>query len=72
MAAILSTFLALLQSGDHVVCSRSVFGTTAVLFTKYLEKLGILVSPLLPLSDLSAWEQAITPKTRCLFLRNTL
>ena len=34
MAAILSTCMALLKAGDHIVCSRSVFGTTTVLFSK--------------------------------------
>lgn len=67
MSAILSTFLALLKSGDHVVCSRSVFGTTSVLMTKYLAKFGIDVS-FVCLTDLSQWEQAIKPNTRCLFL----
>lgn len=67
MAAIVSTFLALLQVGDHVVCSRSVFGTTTVLFTKYLQKFGIDVT-FVGLTDLAGWEQAITPKTKCLFL----
>ena len=67
MSAILSTFLALLQAGDHIVCSRSVFGTTSVLFTKYLQKLGIDVT-FVSLTDHQAWQQAITPKTQCLFL----
>ena len=47
MSAILSTFLALLTAGDHVICSRSVFGTTSVLFTKYLQKFGIDVKGLM-------------------------
>ena len=38
MAAILSVSMALLASGDHVICSRSVFGTTSVLFNKFLKK----------------------------------
>ena len=67
MSAILSTFLALFESGDHIVCSRSVFGTTSVLMTKYLAKFGIDCT-FVCLTDLSEWEQAITPKTRCLFL----
>ena len=67
MAAILSTFMALLQSGDHVVCSRSVFGTTSVMFTKYLQKFGVQVD-FVPLTDLSAWQAAIKPNTRALFL----
>ena len=38
MSAILSTFMALLKAGDHVVSSRSIFGTTNVLYEKYLKK----------------------------------
>jgi O-succinylhomoserine sulfhydrylase len=67
MSAILATCMALLQAGDHIVCSRSLFGTTTVLFNKYLSKFGIEIS-FVPLTDLSAWEQAIRPQTRMLFL----
>jgi len=67
MAAILSTCLALLKSGDHVVCSRSVFGTTTVLFDKYLSKFGVSTS-FVDLTDIDAWQQAIQPGTRMLFL----
>ncbi|WP_045859302.1 O-succinylhomoserine sulfhydrylase [Teredinibacter purpureus] len=66
MAAILSTCMALLSSGDHIVCSRSVFGTTTVLFTKYLQKFGVNVE-LVTLTDLDEWQSAITPNTRLLF-----
>ena len=67
MAAILSTCMALLKSGDHVVCSRNVFGTTINLFGKYLAKFGIQVSfvPLLALDD---WRAAMRPNTAMLFL----
>lgn len=67
MAAILSTCMAHLQSGDHIVCSRSVFGTTTVLFTRYMEKFGVGVT-LVPLTDLDAWRSAIQARTKLLFL----
>lgn len=67
MAAILSTFMALLCAGDHVVCSRSVFGTTTTLLNKYLAKFGVGVTFVAP-TDYRAWEAAITPQTRALFL----
>ncbi|MBA2780210.1 O-succinylhomoserine sulfhydrylase [Billgrantia kenyensis] len=66
MAAILSTVMALLQAGDEIVASRSLFGSTVSLFDKYFGKLGI-VTRYVELSDLSAWEAAITPSTRLLF-----
>ena len=67
MAAILSTVMALLQAGDEVVCSRSVFGTTNVLFEKYLQRFGVHTR-FVPLTAMEQWQQAITSKTRLLFL----
>jgi O-succinylhomoserine sulfhydrylase len=67
MAAILSTCAGLLKSGDHIVSSRSIFGTTTVLFTTYLAKFGIETT-FVPLADPDAWEAAIRPETRLLFL----
>lgn len=67
MAAILSTCMALLEAGDKVVCSRSVFGTTTVLFTKYMKKFGVEIE-LVKLTDLAAWESAVCDKTKLLFV----
>ncbi len=67
MAAILATGMGLLRAGDHVVCSRSVFGTTTILFSKYFAKFGVTTT-FVPLTDLAAWEAAIRPETRLLFL----
>ncbi|MCZ6830022.1 MAG: O-succinylhomoserine sulfhydrylase [Gammaproteobacteria bacterium] len=67
MAAIMSTCLALLKGGDHIVCSRSVFGTTTVLFNKYLSKFGLEVTFVAP-TDCSAWENAVRDNTAMLFL----
>jgi O-succinylhomoserine sulfhydrylase len=67
MAAILATCAGLLQAGDHIVSSQSIFGTTTVLFTTYLARFGIETS-FVPLTDMAAWEAAIRPETRLLFL----
>ena len=67
MAAILSTCMALLKAGDHIVCSRSVFGTTTVLLTKFLAKVGIRTT-FVDLVDPKAWQAAICADTRLLFL----
>ncbi len=67
MAAILSTCMALLKSGDHVVCSRDVFGTTGNLFARYLSKFGIEVS-FVPLLDFDGWRAALRPETAMLFM----
>jgi O-succinylhomoserine sulfhydrylase len=67
MSAITATCIGILKTGDHIVSSRSIFGTTTVLFENFLGKLGIATS-FVELSDLDAWEQAIRPETKLLFL----
>ncbi|TNF87554.1 MAG: O-succinylhomoserine sulfhydrylase [Gammaproteobacteria bacterium] len=67
MAAITSLCLALLKSGDHIVSSRSVFGTTTTLFDKYLPRFGIDTS-FVDMKDLQAWKRALQNNTRLLFL----
>ena len=67
MAAILSVVMALLKSGDHVVCSRDVFGTTSGLFTRYLARFGVATS-FVPLLDIAAWRAAVRRETAMLFL----
>ena len=67
MAAILATCLGLLRAGDHLVSSRAIFGSTTVLFNKYLARFGVETS-YVDLADLDAWAAAIRPNTRLLFL----
>ncbi|WP_210395415.1 O-succinylhomoserine sulfhydrylase [Motiliproteus sediminis] len=67
MAAILSLGMSLLQQGDHIVCSYSVFGSTVSLFTKYFTRAGIRTTFVDP-TRLDAWKAAIEPSTRMLFL----
>ena len=67
MAAILSTCIALLQAGDHILCSRSVFGTTTVLFTKYLQKFGVTTTFVNP-TNYAEWELGFTANTKLVFV----
>jgi O-succinylhomoserine sulfhydrylase len=67
MAAINAVFMACLKPGDHIVSSRSLFGTTHVLYDKYLRKFGINVT-LVDIDDLQQWRAALTAQTRFLFL----
>jgi O-succinylhomoserine sulfhydrylase len=67
MAAIASTAFGLLKAGDHVVCSRGVFGNTVLLFQNYLGKFGVETS-FVDLTDEAAWVAAMRPTTRLLFL----
>lgn len=66
MAAIMSVCMAFLEQGDHVICSRDVFGSTVGLFEKYLAKFGIDIS-WVALRDVAAWRQALRPTTRILY-----
>jgi O-succinylhomoserine sulfhydrylase len=66
MSAILAVCMGLLEAGDHIVASRSLFGSTTLLFNKYLARFGIETS-YVPLDDLAAWDAAIRPRTRLLF-----
>jgi O-succinylhomoserine sulfhydrylase len=66
MAAILSVVISLLQQGDHIVCSRSVFGSTIALFDKYISRSGITTSYVDP-KDPEAWKAAIQSNTKLLF-----
>jgi len=66
MAAIMSTCLATLKSGDHVACAANVFGATVQLFSNVLARFGIDVS-YVDARDPDAWRAAVTPRTRLLY-----
>lgn len=67
MAAIASIAYTLLNAGDHVVCSRSVFGNTTLLFKNFLSRFNVETT-FVSLTDQSEWESAIRPETKLLFL----
>ncbi|MDV2469070.1 O-succinylhomoserine sulfhydrylase [Acinetobacter chinensis] len=67
MAAVHAVCLAYLKAGDHVICSRAVFGSIISLFEKYVVKFGVDVT-FVDLEDLDAWKKAVRPNTRLLFI----
>lgn len=67
MSAILATVMALCSAGDHVVASRSIFGTSVQLFSNILARWGLQVT-FVSLTDTNAWQAAITPKTKLFFV----
>lgn len=67
MAAVFTTFAALLASGDHIVSSRSVFGSTHNLFVNIFPKWGITTT-YVDAGDYEAYANAITPATKILYL----
>jgi O-succinylhomoserine sulfhydrylase len=66
MSAILMMCMGLLQSGDHVVCSQSMFGSTIKLIGSDLAKFGVQ-SSFVSQTDVDAWKAAVRPNTRLLF-----
>jgi O-succinylhomoserine sulfhydrylase len=66
MAAILTLCLGTLRAGDHVVSSRSIFGSTRMLFSKYLSRYGIEFSFVSP-TDMEEWRTALRGNTKMLF-----
>jgi O-succinylhomoserine sulfhydrylase len=66
MAAILLLIMGLLKAGDHVVCSRSVFGSTINLFAKEFGKFGVETS-FVSQTELGEWRAALKPNTKLFF-----
>jgi O-succinylhomoserine sulfhydrylase len=69
MAAIFATIMALVESGDHIVASRNMFGTSIVLLNTIVAKFNVDIS-YVDLSDLSQWQNSIQDNTK-LFLLET-
>lgn len=67
MAAVFTTFAALLENGDHIVSSKSVFGSTHQLFVNILPKWGITTT-YVDAIDYEAYEQAIRPETKMVYI----
>lgn len=67
MAAIFATIMSLLKSGDHLVASKSMFGTTIVLLNNFVKNYGIEVS-FVELDDLNSWQNAIQHNTKMFLL----
>lgn len=67
MSAILSLAMYLLKAGDHVVCARNSFGSTLFLFNQIFTRFNIETT-LVELTDLNAWQSALRPNTKMLFV----
>jgi O-succinylhomoserine sulfhydrylase len=67
MSAILATIMALLQAGDHIVSSRSIFGATQQLFANIIGKFAVSTT-LVEATNLDAYRAALTPKSKLIFI----
>lgn len=69
MAAILATVMGLMKAGEHVIASRSIFGSTVQLFSNILGKFGIETTYVSP-TDPDEWRAAIRPNTKLFFVES--
>ena len=69
MAAIMATVMALMNAGQHIVASRSIFGATQQMFTNLLPRFGIETS-FVDGSNLSGFASALRPNTRIVFVES--
>lgn len=67
MSAILACVMGLLSAGDHIVASRSLFGSTVNLFNNILKKFNIDTT-FVSATDVASWQMAIQPNTKLFFL----
>ncbi len=69
MAAVFASLMSQLRAGDHVVASRVMFGACYVVIDQLLPRYGI-ETDLVDGTDLDAWERALRPETRCIFMES--
>lgn len=67
MAAIQAALLTFLSAGDHLVCSKSLFGTTMGFLTNHVKRFGIDIT-FVSQTDLNEWRAAVRPNTKMFFL----
>ena len=67
MSAVFASFMTFLKKGDHLISCNAIFGSTHTIITKYLPKWGIEYT-YVPAGDLKAWEDAVRPNTKMIYL----
>ena len=69
MAAVLSACMTILKTGDHIIASHALFGSSISLFNNILSRFGITTT-YVPMDSLEQWEAAVTPRTRMFFVES--
>ncbi|MHB1187495.1 O-succinylhomoserine sulfhydrylase [Thiobacillus sp.] len=69
MAAIMATVMGLMKAGEHIVASRSIFGSTVQLFSNILGRFGIETTYVSP-TDPAEWRAAVKPNTKLFFVES--
>jgi O-succinylhomoserine sulfhydrylase len=68
MSAVFASFMALMKKGDHLLSCNAIFGSTHTVISKFLPKYGIDYSYVGAAADADAWEAAIKPNTRMIYI----
>jgi O-succinylhomoserine sulfhydrylase len=68
MSAVFGSFMALMKQGDHLLSCNAIFGSTHTVISKYLPKYGIEYSYVPATATAEAWEAAIRPNTKMIYL----
>ncbi|NOT17958.1 MAG: O-succinylhomoserine sulfhydrylase [Sulfuriferula sp.] len=69
MSAILAAVMGLLKAGDHIIASRSIFGSTVQLFSNIIGRFGVETT-YVSATDISEWQAAIRPNTKLFFVES--
>lgn len=69
MSAILATVMGLLKAGDHIIASRSIFGSTVQLFSNIIGRFGVETTYVSP-TDIGEWQAALRPNTKLFFVES--
>jgi len=67
MSAVVGSIMSLLKNGDHMIVSSSIFGNTNTFIKKYMPNFGITYT-MVPAGDNAAWEAAVQPNTKMVYL----
>src|SRR5687768_18479556 len=68
MAAVFASLAGLLSSGDHLIASRAIFGSTHQLLTKVLPRWGITTTYVDASASVDEWAKAVRPETKLVFV----
>lgn len=70
MSAVFASFMALMQSGDHLLSCRALFGSTHNIITKYFSRFGIMYSYVDASAGIEEWEKQIRPETKMIYIES--
>jgi len=70
MSAVFASFMACMQSGDHLLSCRSLFGSTHTIITKYFSRYGLEYTYMDATATMDEWEKHIRPRTKMIYVES--